>query len=116
GSTTGGRIMSEPSATKTTAPELFRKSALEKLSSPEQLDLLLQVTTPRSWLALLPLCGLLALGAAWSVLGTIPTKFHGQGILVAPGNLLEVTAAQGGTLQELAVQVGDRVRPGQVVA
>jgi HlyD family secretion protein len=108
--------MSEPTATQKTAPDLFRKSALEKLASPEQLDLLLQVTTPKSWLAILPLCGLVVLAAAWSVLGRIATKVHGRGILVAPGSLREVTATGSGTLLELNVHVGEEVRPGQVVA
>jgi HlyD family secretion protein len=111
-----GRLMSEAAAPKKPAPELFRKSALEKLSSPEQLDLLLQVTTPRSWLAIVPLCGLVVLATAWSVLGRIATKVHGQGILVAPGSLMEVTAPASGTLVELNVQVGEEVHPGQVVA
>ena len=32
--------------------QLFRKKALAKLASPEQLDTLMQVTEPRGWLAL----------------------------------------------------------------
>ena len=31
---------------------IFRKVALERLSSPEQLDQLLQVTDPKGWMAL----------------------------------------------------------------
>ncbi len=31
---------------------LFRETSLEKLSSPEQLDALIKVTSPRAWLAL----------------------------------------------------------------
>ena len=34
------------------AGELFRKSAVEKLSSPEQLDVMMQVTSPKGWVAL----------------------------------------------------------------
>src|SRR6187399_2567538 len=34
--------------------KLFRKIALERLSSPEQLDSLMRVITPKAWLALLP--------------------------------------------------------------
>ena len=32
---------------------LFRKAALDKLASPERLDVLMQVTSPKGWLALL---------------------------------------------------------------
>src|SRR5262249_54874627 len=45
----------------------------------------------------------------------IATKVHGQGILVAPGSVLEVMAPGSGTLVELNVRVGEEVRPGQVV-
>ena len=31
---------------------IFRQAALDRLSSPEQLDQLMQVTTPKSWMAL----------------------------------------------------------------
>ncbi|MEY4095680.1 MAG: hypothetical protein RLZZ53_2879, partial [Acidobacteriota bacterium] len=32
--------------------KIFRKVALDRLASPEQLDLLMEVTSPRSWIAL----------------------------------------------------------------
>jgi hypothetical protein len=61
---------------------LFRKIALERMSSPEQLDQLLQVTTPRNWLALLALVGLLAAVVAWGFAGELRTVVTGQGSLV----------------------------------
>ena len=39
--------------------ELFRKKSLERLSSPERLDQLLQVADPKSWIPLLTACGLI---------------------------------------------------------
>ena len=44
---------------------LFRKVALERLSSPEQIDSLMRVITPKAWLTLLPVYGLIALALAW---------------------------------------------------
>ena len=35
------------------AGQIFRKTALEKLSSPEQLDELMKITTPKGWVALI---------------------------------------------------------------
>ena len=40
---------------------LFRPRALERLSSPERLDALMQVTSPKGWLALYTIAGLLGL-------------------------------------------------------
>lgn len=53
---------------------IFREAALEKLSSPEELDQLLQVTTPKSWFALLALLSLLALAAVVAFFGEIPVQ------------------------------------------
>jgi len=35
-----------------TRPSIFRQAALDRLSSPEQLDRLMQVTLPTGWIAL----------------------------------------------------------------
>ena len=48
---------------------IFRKEALERLSSPEQLDQLMKIVTPRSWLPLVTLGGLLGMGLLWSFFG-----------------------------------------------
>lgn len=61
---------------------IFRKEALERLSSPEQLDQLMQIVTPRSLLPLLAVGGLLGCGLIWSVIGRIPVTTTGQGALV----------------------------------
>ena len=53
---------------------LFRQSALERLSSPEQLDQLLQVTTSRGWLALVGVIALLAVGVVVAVGSVIPIR------------------------------------------
>ncbi|MEM9907995.1 MAG: hypothetical protein AAF921_23535 [Cyanobacteria bacterium P01_D01_bin.44] len=61
---------------------IFRKEALERLSSPEQLDQLMQIVTPRSWLPLAALGGLFACGLAWSIFGRIPVTTTGRGVIV----------------------------------
>jgi HlyD family secretion protein len=93
----------------------FRKESLDRLASPDRLDDLLAVTTPRSWLPLATLGVLVALLGIWSVRGTIPETVEGRGILVRPRNVVELQSAGAGRLRELTVRVGDRVRPGQVV-
>lgn len=62
--------------------KLFRKVALERLASPEQLDRLMQITTPRGWLALLVLGFAIVALVIWSILGQIPTTIDAQGILL----------------------------------
>jgi hypothetical protein len=54
--------------------KLFRQAALEKLSSPEELDQLMQVTTPRGWLALLALIIFIGLVLGISFFTSIPVR------------------------------------------
>ncbi len=95
---------------------IFRQAALDKLSSPEQLDQVMQVITPRGWLALLAALLLLGTASVWSVLGRLPNRVTGQGILIRPGGVLVVAAHGTGTVREIMVQPNDPVLPGQVIA
>jgi len=95
---------------------IFRKVALERLSSPEQLDQLMQVTNPRGWLALLALLALLFAALLWGFFGTIPTEAQGTGIVIRQGGVSDLVATGSGQVEEVLVAVGDAVTEGQVVA
>lgn len=95
---------------------IFRKVALERLSSPEQLDQLMQVTTPKGWLALTALGALLATALVWGVFGAIPTEAAGEGILLRRGGVSSLVAAETGQVEEILAGVGDVIEKGQVVA
>jgi HlyD family secretion protein len=97
--------------------EIFRASAIERLSSPEQLDQLIEVTRPADWIATLLIVLCLTAAVTWSVVGRIPTRVAGEGILVSDGGrLVDSVAAVGGRLAAVNVAVGDHVKQGQVVA
>lgn len=99
-----------------TKKSLFRQVALNKLSSPEELDSLLQVTSPQGWLALGGVAVLLATATLWAIFGKVPTKLVGQQcILVKNGGVNVLTTAANGRLSDLAVDVGDRVTRGQII-
>ena len=95
---------------------LFRKSALDKLSSPEQLDVMMQVTSPMGWIALAGVGMILAFAAIWSVVGTIGIKVDGQGILIRGAEVLDVTSIAQGRVKEVFAKSGQRIEAGQVVA
>nr|MCS5626355.1 NHLP bacteriocin system secretion protein [Planctomycetota bacterium] len=63
--------------------EIFRKTSLERLRSPEQLDEPLRVIGRKESVALLGLGVLVALGLLWGVLGSMPDSGHGEGVLIA---------------------------------
>lgn len=95
---------------------LFRQVALNKLSSPEELDSLLQVTSPKAWLALGGIGVLLLTATLWSIFGRVPTKLVGQQcILVKNGGVNILSTSASGRLSDLAVEVGDRVTRGQII-
>jgi HlyD family secretion protein len=96
--------------------QLFRKSALEKLASPERLDVLMQVTSPVGWVALLTVAFILVCAVAWSILGSIPTRIDGQGILLRGGGLRELRASSDGVLTKLNLKLNDTVKNGEQVA
>jgi HlyD family secretion protein len=95
---------------------IFRKVALERLSSPEQLDQLLQVTDPKGWLALGALGAVLLSAVAWGVWGSIPTESTGEGILLRRGGVSDLVAPGAGQIEEVLVSVGDVIEKGQPVA
>lgn len=95
---------------------VFRKVSLDRLSSPEQLDHVMQVTNPRGWLALAAIGSLLAMAIGWGVFGSLSEKVAGGGILLKSGGVFEVVSPGDGRVTDVSVSVGDSVTEGQVVA
>lgn len=97
--------------------QIFRQAALDRLSSPEQLDRLIAITDPRGWLALLACAVLLFCVVAWSIFGRLPTHVTGQGIIMSLGASVSDAASQApGTLARFLVTVNQPVKKGQPVA
>ena len=95
---------------------LFRQVALDRLSSPERLDSLMRVATPRAWAALVGLAVVVAAALAWGFFGSAPDTVDGSGILVRQGGLLALEAKAAGIVRDLGVRVGDTVARGQRLA
>ncbi|AET69244.1 NHLM bacteriocin system secretion protein [Desulfosporosinus orientis DSM 765] len=96
--------------------KIFREVSLKRLSSPEQLDQLIKVTSPRGWLALVALSLLLAGAIVWSFVGSIPTKIAGQGILLNDAGVFSLTHDTSGRVLDLRFAAGDKVKKGDVIA
>ncbi len=94
---------------------LFREKSLERLSSPERLDQLMEVVNPKSWLPLLSLTSLVAAAGLWSIYGRIPITIEGRGVLVYPSNVVPLQSKNSGQLSDLTVEVGDTVKKGQIL-
>ena len=89
------------------AKDVFRKSALEKISSPDQLDKVLKVTSPMSWLALLGITLILVFVVVWSFTGSLPSTITATGVIVRSNTSTNtVLSTQRGTVQKLSAGVG----------
>lgn len=97
------------------AAGFFRKSALEKLSTPEKLDQLIKVTSPKAWITLSVVFAALATGIGWAVLGRVSTKLNVTGVVLG-GEVHEVVSTSQGQLMKLQVKIGDKVEKGAVIA
>ena len=98
------------------AEPIFRDAALERLSTPEQLDRLVRVSRPLGWLALGAFFAACLLALVWSAFVALPLRVPAQGMLVAPEGVVEVMTASRGRVAVLLVKPGDKVRAGQEVA
>lgn len=95
---------------------MFRKSALDRLSSPEQLDLMIKITNPAGWVALLTLIGLIVIAIFWGIFGSIPTKVIGSAVLIKTGGVVDISSRSNGRITDVSVRVGDTVKRGQKIA
>jgi HlyD family secretion protein len=95
---------------------IFRQVALDRLSSPEQLDHMLHATNPKRWIALAGLVVLLAAVLVWGYEGSISTTETGTGVIVRSGGVLNIVTRGSGVVLSLDVKVGDKIKANQVVA
>ncbi|MGZ9142599.1 MAG: NHLP bacteriocin system secretion protein, partial [Candidatus Binatia bacterium] len=95
----------------------FRAVALQRAASPEQLDHLIQITKPSDWILIFAICLALAGALTWGVVGRVPTRTAGEGILISGGGrVVEAASSAAGRLASISVSVGDRVVQGQPLA
>lgn len=97
------------------AAGFFRKSALEKLSTPEKLDQLIQITSPRAWLVLLTIGLVLGSAITWGFAGRVKTKINAAGVLLG-GEVYDVVSTSQGQLLDLKVEIGDLIEEGDIIA
>ncbi len=95
--------------------QIFRPEALERLSSPEQLDELMVVTDSKAWIALAAIGIGLAIALLWSVVGSVPASIHGSGLLLREGGIYEIQAGGTGQIISLAAEEDSVVGEGEIV-
>lgn len=97
------------------AKQIYRKALLERMSSPEQLDKMIVITSPAFWLALLGGAVIVAVALVWSVFGRLPIHLEVSGILVPDQGAYTLAADTGGIVSTVEVKNGDHVEVGDVL-
>lgn len=89
--------------------QIFRKSALEKMSSPDQLDSMLKISSPLSWLALIGATLIVVVTLIWAVIGRIPMTVSTTGIVSAPEGTNSIYSNVAGTVTKVYFSRGEKI-------
>ncbi|MFA7436647.1 NHLP bacteriocin system secretion protein [Castellaniella sp.] len=95
---------------------LFRQAALDKISSPDQLDKIVRVVRPVHGVGVATVLVIVLAGLTWSILSTAPVTVRGQGILLSADGIFVVSSPSEGRIERLLVEPGDAIHKGQTVA
>lgn len=95
--------------------ELYRKSSLDKLSNPEQLDKAIVITSPMSWIALIGVALIIVVVGVWSVKGKLPTVMAASGLISDSQGVCAIYAKDSGIVTSLYKNAGDYINKGDVI-
>lgn len=93
--------------------EIFRKTSLKRLVSPEDLDELLQVNTAHTWLWLVGIIIVIAGLVIWGFFGSISQSVSGFGIIKTRELPREVITNCSGQVDSVFCKTGDPITKGQ---
>lgn len=85
---------------------LYRKSLIEKMSNPEQLDKTVRITSSCSWLALAGIALIIAAVMVWAVLGRLPETVSALGIISPTADVYALYSDSSGIVSEIKKQSG----------
>lgn len=99
------------------ADSIFSKEALEKLRSPDRLDLMMPITKPIHWMIIVAIGVFLFSVVLWSIFGAFTVTADGMGLITDYGGIVTITSGESsGTLVSLNVRSGMPVGIGDKVA
>lgn len=96
--------------------KIFSRAALDKLRSPDRLDMLLPITTPIGWMSLVAVGLLLISVILWSIFGSFTVRADGKGMILDSGGVTTVTHVAGGKIAHVYVRKGATISKGDLIA
>ena len=96
--------------------QLFSKEAMDKLRSPERLDMLFPITTPTGWVMIAAILVLLFSIVLWSILGAFTVQATGMGLIMVSAGVVNVSHISGGKVSAVYIKTGLRIHGGDLIA
>ena len=96
--------------------DVYRKAALERLATADQLDKVMKITSPLSWLALLGATLIIVIVIIWSFRGSLPSTVTANGKIVSASTATNTLTAHSEGTVVLNVKEGQPIRKGDVIA
>lgn len=95
---------------------LFSKSALESISTPEQLDQQTRIVKPFYWLGIVAFSMFVIGVVVWGVFGNINSTIDLQGIIFPKAGVAQMSASTTGTVKDVLYGIGEEVKKGDIIA
>ena len=95
---------------------IFRKSALDKISSLDQLDQTMKVIKPYDIIAVAAMAVIVLAAVIWSIVGSIPESVSAMGVLISTDDVIDVKYTNQGSVKNVFVERGDMIKNGEVIA
>ena len=96
--------------------DIFRKAALDKIASPDQMDQSMTVVRPSTVLALISVFIMMVVAVLWCIFGTVPEVVHGRGVIINIDKIESIKYPGTGIVENIFISHGERVYNGQVIA
>lgn len=94
---------------------LFRKEAMEEITSPDSLDQIIKITNRKTHLVILGMVLLIFSGALWGYFGSIPIISLGSGIIMPEGGVHYILPQKDGIIKSMNAEVGHYLHKDEVV-
>ncbi len=95
--------------------KIFREKALQRLSSPEQLDSAITLIPSVGWLSLLVLGLFTLVIILWGFMGSLSYPQYGMGVIISGERVHGIYSQGSGVVNSMNVDVGDYVEYGQII-
>ncbi|NGX43170.1 MAG: hypothetical protein K940chlam7_01461 [Chlamydiae bacterium] len=92
------------------------RRSIRRLSSPEQIDQMLNLAQPIPWYPIVCVFILIIATLVWSFVGRIPTEVTGRGISLSPKGVFSIQSNTNGTVTDIRIAERDVLKAGDYIA